>query len=187
MSFPAGVYPRLHHCVLTMALAASGCASSPARTVAWDPSMQPLFSGNPAAPAGQHAQDWTPEAEERLMQQMGYADIVALATVREVRRHDRYGNPRDVSLAFRLRAVIHGNLLQHLGEPDELMLDLGEETEAFSATLRRLRELPDARYLVFIKRSGSEAKATLRWAFYQPSPRLLSRVQAMYRDLRHKG
>ena len=156
--------------------------------MAWDDSMHALFNGSPGEPTGRSARSWTPEAEEQLMRQMGFADAVAVATVREVRRHDRYGNPRDVSLAFRLREVLHGDLGDHLDPRQELMLDLKEEAGAFQSTVKHLRELPDARYLVFIKRQpGGEEGEGLRWAFYQPSPHLLDRVRALYRDLREKG
>jgi len=168
-----------------LALALTGCATSSARTVAWDDSMQSLFAGSPGDPAGQQAQDWTPEAEEQLMRQMGYADAVAVATVREVRSHDRYGNPRFVGLAFRLRAVLHGDLKGYLDDRRELLLDIDEDASAFSSTVRQLRKLPDARYLVFIKRTG-DGREALRWAFYWPNPQLLDRVQALYRDLQDK-
>ena len=174
---------------VALALLVSGCAGSTTRNVAWDPSMAPLFAGDPGAPSGQGARGWTTEAEEQLMQRMGYADAVAVATVREVRRHDMYGTPRFVGLDFHLREVLHGSLDGDLDERRVLRLDIAEEQEAaLASTVEKIRQLPETRFLVFIKRSpDGDGPDRLRWAFYSPNLKLLARVRALYRDLHEKA
>ena len=189
MKTSSGIRLPVRLAVVGLALALGGCQGTSTRSVAWDPSMAPLFAGDPGAPSDQGARGWTAEAEEQLMQRMGYADAVAVATVREVRRHDKYGTPRFVGLDFHLREVLHGSLDGELDERRVLRLSIEEQQEeALASTVEKIRQLPDTRFLVFIKRSpDGDGADRLRWAFYSPNRRLLARVRALYRDLHEKA
>jgi len=120
---------------------------------------------------------WTPDDEDRLLRQMGYADTVAIGTLRVVTRYtpsvDRAGQ---LTMAFRPDEILFGSLSDRLDDEGQLQLHTGPDAPGSQ---------PGARYLLFLKQAKGK---DLRWASYRVSPRLLDEVRRRYAWLRrHRG
>ena len=164
-----------------LALLWTGCAGS-RQAVQWDDSMQGLFSGNPDNPTSHPRHLWSKADEERLLRQMGYADVAAVGTVRVVTQCDRYGK-RQVTLEFQVTEILHGDLDDELEDEQKLSLKMDTDSRHLQSTVKAAREIPGTQFLVFLKRKPQGSKSRLSYDFYRPNTRLLAEVKSIYSRL----
>jgi hypothetical protein len=160
---------------LMAVLCLTACASHPKHTTAWSSSMGAVFSNQSVKPAEPPRGYWTRQDEEMLLRRMGFADIVAVGTLRVVSQCNRSGVPFQLTLAFRPEEQLFGEL-----EDEEVMLRLDASSDDFQRALAVQKDLVGTRYLMFFKRKGSNE---LRWAFYRPTRSLLNEIRARYASL----
>lgn len=156
-----------------------GCAGS-GQAVAWDDSMQGLFSSDPDNPTSHPRRLWSKKEEERFLKQMGYADAAALGTVKVVSQCDRYGQ-RQVTLELHVKEVLHGDLGDELEEGQKLSIRI--DADSHRSTVQTARSTPGSQFLVFLKRKPQGDQTRLSFDFYRPNPRLMTEVRSMYSRL----
>ena len=135
--------------------------------------MGSWFSSDPLDP-GNVRREWTREDEERLLRQMGYADTVAIGTLRLVAQYTPENAPGQLTLAFQPEEVLFGSLTGRLDGDGTLPL------HPAPGQRQNLDELSGARFLLFLKQEGEQ----LRWASYRPSAKLLAEVRSRYKSLK---
>lgn len=169
---------------LLVALVSASCASTPTDpTVGWRDGMQELFDNGSVDPDEPPRHLWEHQDEEALLKRMGYADVVAVGTLRLVGQFTDHSLPSQLSLAFAPDEVLYGSLDDKLDAQRELMLRLDPGSRDFHVALRIQQQLPGTRYLVFLKQQPSRQRR-LVWSFYKPSKRLMAEVRAQFRMLR---
>lgn len=162
----------------------AGCAGSAPQGVTWKRSMSEVFDNSSVRPGEPPRRLWTRRDEDRLLRQLGYADAVALGTIRLVNKTSMRGR-RQLALAFKPTEVFHGAISRDLDSDGVLRLRLGPSSRDYHRAARVEHQLPGTRYLLFVKRKpGRRGKVRLRWAFYQPRRQLLAEVRARFRWLR---
>jgi hypothetical protein len=137
--------------------------------------MVKVFSNQSVKPAEPPRDYWTRQDEEMLLRRMGFADIVAVGTLRVVSQCNRSGVPFQLTLAFRPEEQLFGKL-----EEGEVMLKLDATSDDFQRALGVQKDLVGTRYLMFFKRKSEKE---LRWAFYRPTARLLDEIRTRYASL----
>ena len=165
--------------LILMALFCFGCAGS-GQAVAWDDSMKGLFSGTPDNPTSHPRHLWSRQDEDRLLRQMGFADVAVVGTVRVEAQCDRYGK-RQVTLELHVKEILHGDQDDELEQGQKLYLSL--DSDSHQSTVKTARDLPGTQFLVFLKRKPQGEQTRLSYDFYRPNPRLLAEVRSMYARL----
>lgn len=169
-------------------LLGAGCASSSTRpAVAWRDGMQSWFDNGSVDPDEPPRSLWDARDEDALMRRLGYADVVAVGTLRLVAQVEDHSRPSQLTLAFGPDELLFGALDERLDERRQLMLRLDPGSPDFEVARKIQRQLPGTRYLVFFKqRPGLDGARRLLWSFYRPSAQLLAEVRTRYRWLEHE-
>ena len=93
-----------------------GCGEPKPKRVNWQDAMQVWFSNSSVRPTEPPRDLWTRKDEELFLRRIGFADIVAIGTVRVVTLFSSLGADQQVGLAFRPIEVLHGSLEDQLSE-----------------------------------------------------------------------
>jgi len=167
--------PRL--LILTMLVTIAGCASRATTARSWSPQMAALFSDSSLKPDEVPREKWSRDEEDQLLRQMGFADTVAVGTLRLVSQYAPRDTPRQLALAFRADEVLHGSLDKELDDARELTLRLDPSSREFRLALHLQQQLPGARFVLFLKHN---ARGELHWACYRPSAQLLVELRTRF-------
>ena len=131
---------------------------------------------------------WENADEELLLRRMGYADAVAVGTIKLVSGVERRGSSGQLALAFRPREVLYGSLEADRDTGGQLRLRLDPSAADYRLAKRIQAQLPGTHYLLFLKRQPRrDGTNHLRWAFYRPRRKLMSEVRSRYRMLKRAG
>lgn len=164
-----------------------GCASSQTATD-WKPGMSAYFSNDVIHLDLDSKRPWTKQDEETLLHQLGLADAVALGSLRTLQQASQYGADSHLSLAFRPAEILHGALKDDVDASNQLVVEIAPSEEALRIAQRLPARAGDTRFLLLIKRQPRpEGGHDLRWAIYEPSPELMSRVRSLFRRLKQDG
>lgn len=165
----------------------AGCAGSTKPEVNWRGSMGSYFENTSVKPGEPPRRFWDTADEELLLRRMGYADTVAVGTIRLVSGYEHRGTGQ-LALAFRTREVLYGSIDQDKDTDGELRLRLDPSAADYSLARKIQKQLPGTHYLLFLKRRPRrDGKHDLRWAFYRPRRKLMAEVRARYRWLKKAG
>lgn len=165
---------------------AAGCAGT-SQQVQWRGSMGTYFESASVKPGEPPRRLWENADEELLLRRMGYADTVAVGTIRLVSAMERRGSGQ-MALAFRAREVLYGSLEQDKDAEGVLRLQLDPSASDNRMANKILKQLPGTHYLLFLKRRPrKDGKHDLRWAFYRPRRQLMAEVRTRYRWLKKAG
>ncbi len=153
--------------------------------------MQVWFANSSVSPPQPPRQLWTREDEELFLRRIGFADMVAIGTIRVVTLFSHFEQHNQISVAFRPSEVLYGELKDHLSKDKELYCRLGPADLDFQMALRVQEHLPGTKYVLLLKlkpdERGKKRPPVLRWALYRPDKRLLTEIRAMYQWLDKKG
>ena len=166
--------------ILVLIVLTVGCASS--QKPKWNGTT--FFTNQSVRVQDPPRTHWSRQDEELLLRRMGYADMVAVGTLRLVTQCNRSEVARQLTLAFHPQEELFGALEEQLDGAGEVLIQLDPSSEDFNRALNVQQEMVGTRYLVFFKREPRSGK--LHWAFYSPSDRLLTEVRARYRWLSKK-
>jgi len=150
--------------------------------------MGSYFENTSVKPGEPPRRLWDSVDEELLLRRMGYADTVAVGTIRLVSKYEHRGRSGQLALAFRAREVLYGSLNEDQDTEGELTLRLDPSAADYSLARKVQSQLPGTHYLLFLKRRprGGD-KPDLRWAFYRPRRKLMAEVRSRYRWLKKAG
>lgn len=157
----------------------SSCAA-PQRASSWMDHMEAWFNQGSLDGAELPRGHWSREEEELLQRRMGFAEVVAVGTLRRVTQVARSESPRELALVFRPSEVIFGSLEGQLDEEGAMPLRLDPSSAAFHAALSVESRLAGSRHLLFLRRGPG---GVFHWACYRPTPSLVAEVRARYRWL----
>jgi hypothetical protein len=153
--------------------------------------MQVWFANTSVSPAEPPRLLWTRKDEDLFRRRIGFADVVAIGTIRVVTLFSRFEQHNQISVAFRPSEILYGELKDHLTEEKELDCRLGPADLDFQMALRVQEHLPGTKYVLLLKLKPDERRKkqppVLRWALYRPDKRLLTEIRAMYQWLDKKG
>lgn len=150
--------------------------------------MDSYFENTSVKPGEPPRRLWDTEDEELLLRRMGYADTVAVGTIRLVTNYERRGTSGQLALAFRPREVLYGSIDKDKDTDGELHLRLDPSAADYNLAKKIQSQLPGTHYLLFLKRRPQgDDKHDLRWAFYRPRRKLMAEVRARYRWLKKAG
>ncbi len=177
---------------VTLALASltilAGCAGSGKQEIKWSGSMESYFENTSVRPGEPPRRLWEHADEELLLRRMGYADAVAVGTIKLVNGVERRGSSGQLALAFRPREVLYGTLSKDRDDDGQLRLRLDPTAADYRLAKKIQAQLPGTHYLLFLKRRHrSDGTHGLRWAFYRPRRKLMSEVRARYLMLKRAG
>lgn len=153
--------------------------------------MQVWFANSSVSPPEPPRLLWTRKDEDLFRRRIGFADVVAIGTIRVMTLFSRFEQHKQISVAFRPSEVLYGELKDHLSSDKELFFRLGPADLDFQMALRVQEHLPGTKYVLLLKLKPDERRKkklpVLRWALYRPDKRLLAEIRTMYQWLDKKG
>lgn len=166
------------------------CGTKRPPPVKWQEAMQVWFANSSVSPPEPPRQLWSREDEELFLRRIGFADVVAIGTIRVVTLFSRFEQHNQISVAFRPSEVLYGELKDHLSKAKELYCRLGPADLDFQMALRVQEHLPGTKYVLLLKLKPDERRKkqppVLRWSLYRPDKRLLAEIRGMYKWLEKK-
>lgn len=174
--------------VIPLLFLAAACGTAEPGPARWQDAMQRWYANTSVRPPEPPRAQWERVDEDLLLKRVGFADVIAVGTARDVTLFTMLGAPKRVALAFKPREVIYGTLDDLTDEQGELLLPLSPGDLDFQLALRVLDHIAGSRYILLLKRRPhAKGSPTLHWSLYKPDRQLLTEIRAMFDWLKKRG